>query len=501
MRLILVFFLYFVLSTLQVFSQDTTCGIVWEPAIQLTNTSYSAYMPKIALSGDDTIHVTWVEDFSKHRLPYARCINGVWEPVIDLIKDTLTYPYRFWSNLIVTQNQSVYLFSAGEPTSQITSPREIRMHKSTDAGTSWSSPYVIGSDSSNGLFSVSLYNDTITVVYAPWKSGYSKRPMMVVSTNAGETWEKRPDTLDGSTRTALTPGTLHLVRDVFVNGAQEKLYMRSFDLGNTWVDKETLSTVDGKFSHEHCIAVNFSLKGSHLFVSWRDATACAGMVGCTIMSRESYRNGNEWNSQLPLTEEPRGYDPDAAISDDDKTVVAWTSELVFVSDHVVTRVRKHPDSSWSSIVDHTPISRVGGLQKVAITKKAVHLVWTQSVGEGSDEKFCIFYRRGVFLTTGAKEEKNVIPDGFSLSQNYPNPFNPSTKIKYEVQSTEYFSIKVYDVFGREVATLVNEKKQPGEYEVEWIADGFASGVYYYRFTIYDSGFKLRTETKKAILMK
>jgi hypothetical protein len=506
MRLVVMLCTGLFLFTLQTFSQDTTDGIVWYPPIQLTDTSYSAYEPKIALSGDDTIHVTWKEDFYKHRLPYARCINGVWEPIKDLITDTVIYPYPFGSNLIIAQDQNVYMFSANEPTSQTTSPRETRMHKSTDGGTSWSSPFIAGDDSSGWVLSANVNEDTLILVYAPEKSSYIQKPMIIVSTDDGDTWTLRTDTLDGWTRTALTPGTLHLVRDVFVNGAQEKLYLRSTNLGNTWEKAETLSTVDGKFAIEHCIATNSSLNRSFIFVAWRDAISCAGMVGCTIISRETYDNGNNWISPEILTEEPRGYNPAAAISDNGITTVAWTSELLYVNDHVVSRVRKHRDSTWSSIVDHSPTARVGGLQQVAVTKKAVHLVWAQSVGVGADEKFCIFYRRGEFLTTEVKEHNEPIPDEFLLRQNYPNPFNPSTKIKFKIPNYGLVLLKVYDVFGREVSILVNERKQPGVYEVEWnptTSSGqmLASGVYFYRCMVQDSRSKVWTDTRKAIFMK
>lgn len=91
-----------------------------------------------------------------------------------------------------------------------------------------------------------------------------------------------------------------------------------------------------------------------------------------------------------------------------------------------------------------------------------------------------------------KEEKNIIPQEFSLSQNYPNPFNPSTTIKFSVPavgrnaiSTYKVVLKVYDLLGKEVATLVNEEKAPGNYEVRFNAEtlhgtSLPSGVYFYR---------------------
>ena len=73
-----------------------------------------------------------------------------------------------------------------------------------------------------------------------------------------------------------------------------------------------------------------------------------------------------------------------------------------------------------------------------------------------------------------------VPMTFSLSQNYPNPFNPTTRIVYALPTSQHVVLKVYDVLGREVETLVNSQQAPGTYRVELNATGFASGVYFYR---------------------
>jgi photosystem II stability/assembly factor-like uncharacterized protein len=89
-----------------------------------------------------------------------------------------------------------------------------------------------------------------------------------------------------------------------------------------------------------------------------------------------------------------------------------------------------------------------------------------------------------------------IPKKFNLSQNYPNPFNPSTKINYELPITNYVSIKVYDLTGKEIAQLVNENKQAGFYTVEFNAGNLASGMYFYRIQAGDF-----SAVKKMILVK
>ena len=72
------------------------------------------------------------------------------------------------------------------------------------------------------------------------------------------------------------------------------------------------------------------------------------------------------------------------------------------------------------------------------------------------------------------------PETFQLYQNFPNPFNPSTKIRFRIADYGWVTLKVFDVLGREVATLVNEEMSPGRYERTFNARGLASGVYLYQ---------------------
>lgn len=81
-----------------------------------------------------------------------------------------------------------------------------------------------------------------------------------------------------------------------------------------------------------------------------------------------------------------------------------------------------------------------------------------------------------------EEREHQLPESFSLSQNYPNPFNPTTMIEYQLPQRTFVSLKIYDILGREVATLVNEEKNAGVFTVTWNASYFSSGVYFLRMT-------------------
>lgn len=101
---------------------------------------------------------------------------------------------------------------------------------------------------------------------------------------------------------------------------------------------------------------------------------------------------------------------------------------------------------------------------------------------------------------GIKKTGTTIPEGYELGQNYPNPFNSSTIIKFQIanvgQSSQTVILKIFDITGKEVATLVNEYLKPGTYEVRFDASDFSSGVYFY---IMSSG--EFNETKRMILLK
>ena len=85
------------------------------------------------------------------------------------------------------------------------------------------------------------------------------------------------------------------------------------------------------------------------------------------------------------------------------------------------------------------------------------------------------------VSTGIVENiLNKLPIKFSLFQNYPNPFNPSTTIKYSIPQQSYITLKIYDILGRQVATVIDEVKPPGNYQVEFNAANLPSGVYFYR---------------------
>lgn len=104
---------------------------------------------------------------------------------------------------------------------------------------------------------------------------------------------------------------------------------------------------------------------------------------------------------------------------------------------------------------------------------------------------------GSGITVSVKEiTDKIVPEAFTLFQNYPNPFNPTTTISFTLPSRSFVSLKIFDLLGREVATIVAEEMSAGSYSKQWNATNVSSGIYYYRL---HAGTYI--ETKKLVLLR
>jgi hypothetical protein len=104
------------------------------------------------------------------------------------------------------------------------------------------------------------------------------------------------------------------------------------------------------------------------------------------------------------------------------------------------------------------------------------------------------------LSTSVKDIA-AVPTSFGLDQNYPNPFNPSTAISYQLTAVSFVNLKVFDMLGREVESLVDGRKEAGRYSLNWNAANLPSGVYLYQLTAISEKGEMFKDTKRAILLK
>jgi len=118
---------------------------------------------------------------------------------------------------------------------------------------------------------------------------------------------------------------------------------------------------------------------------------------------------------------------------------------------------------------------------------------SQYIFAGTDSSV---WRRSLSEIIGIKNTGTNIPNNYSLSQNYPNPFNPKTIIRFQIKDLKFVTLKVYDILGKEVATLVNEKINSGKYEVTFDGSNQPSGIYFYKLETENF-----TDIKKMVLIK
>ena len=160
-----------------------------------------------------------------------------------------------------------------------------------------------------------------------------------------------------------------------------------------------------------------------------------------------------------------------------------TSEGVLLNWTTATEINNHGFEIERS-EDATEFYTVAFIQGAGTSTESREYVYTDNVEYEGGEIF--YYRLKQVDLDGRVEYSDIvevefdIPRDFVLHQNYPNPFNPSTTIKYAVPNTSQVSIKVYDMTGQEVASLVNEMKEAGTYEIKFDARNLASGIYIYR---------------------
>ena len=235
--------------------------------------------------------------------------------------------------------------------------------------------------------------------------------------------------------------------------------------------------------------------------------------GRSIYYKRSTDGGVSWGADSRLTNNTAGsYTPSVAVSGSVVHLV-WRDDRDG-NPEVYYNCSTDGGVSWGSDTRLTNNTANSYLASVAVSGSAVHVVWS----DNRDGNYEIYYKQDpTGNPTSVISVDDIVPREYRLFQNYPNPFNPSTRIRFSVrgsglpagqagfeesgsgfmvQGSRLLTLKVYDLLGREVATLVNENLPPGSYEVTFDASGLPSGVYFYRLRAGEF-----TQTKRMVLMR
>lgn len=322
--------------------------------------------------------------------------------------------------------------------------------QTTNGGANWSA-YPLGLGSTVILFDIYFFNSSVG--YAPaWNYG-NNSSFMVHTTNAGVSWAS----VSGGVSAGLGS------RSIFCTDANTCYAIgwngnhgvyKTIDGGATWNSINALTSWD-------CASIYFTSATTGV------ATVAAGSPRGIIRTSDGgstwnqvYNSGGSSMSSVYFTDSNNGF----AVGDGG-TILKTTDG----------------GATWNSMTSPTTQRLV-----------SVHFP-TATIGYAVGNTGTIIKYSG---PSDVSNNQTSLPTSFVLSQNYPNPFNPTTNIGFRIAGYGFVSLKVFDVLGREVATLVNEQLKPGSYETVFDASNLASGVYLYRLQAGDF-----VQSRKLVLMK
>jgi hypothetical protein len=328
-----------------------------------------------------------------------------------------------------------------------------RVCYSTDEGNTWKTPSNVGVPTDVFLkpFAVAGTNFYLGGAGA---CGLCDQGGVYLSTNSGASWAQR-----GLSNIYLLATRGTNVYAVGFNG-----FCFSKDTASTW---DTLSLlVGGYLPNINAIA----FRDSEMYVGYIDFPP-TGFSGGVFRSTNG---GRQWESIS------------AGLSHDEDwvTSLAVRGEHVFAGTTAGVYILNKDDTSWTTVGTGLP-SPPERVDYLAATDSNLYAglvggIWKRPISE---------------MVTTVSPPPTGVPTNFVLFQNFPNPFNPNTTIKYALPRVSQVSLTVYDILGRQVSVLVNERKEAGVYEVKYDGSNLASGVYFYRLQAGDF-----VATKRLLLL-
>ena len=351
---------------------------------------------------------------------------------------------------------------------------EIQLSSSTDGGLTWSTPVVVSDRKGNAQGG--NYSDHAPMpaigpngeIYVTWMG--PEGLMFDKSTDGGITWLDNDINVTGFhinwlvfnvPGIPIVPGFPIINCDLSSGAYNGIIYICWTDERSGYNDTDVwlVKSTDGGLNWSSPIRVNDDPPGKHQFFAWMTIDQTNGNLYFVFYDRRNY------------------------------TSVQTDVFMALSKDGGNTFTNFKVSENWFAI---NPNNYIGHYIGVSAHNNIVRPVWTRI-----DNDYPSLWTAIVDSVTSVDEESNqAVPLDYELSQNYPNPFNPVTKINYHIPELSPVTLKVYDVLGDEIATLVNEEKPAGSYEVKFNAIKLPSGIYFYQLQA--NGY---SNTKKMLLLK
>ncbi len=375
--------------------------------------------------------------------------------------------------------------------------------RSTDSGLTWSTSRPLGLASKFNAYPEIKIDDSgiIHIIYYSYnRIGLEFENIHYVSSNDGGITFSSPvvgSNFIGSKPCDCCPADIHFLNNgkkiiAFRNDENNirDMYFVSAD-SNNWGNLTRISNDNYN--------INFCPSSGPTIASKDSLIAISYMVGKNDVFKAflkiSNNNLNSFGDSIPL--DPNAQNdieqnhPSVGIDNDFTTHIIWEDErglgdiyygkLLFGNNFV---------SDIQSIIEDTTFSYQGE-PRLFVQNNDGHIVWTDTRNESH-----IYYRKWKTIPNSVDEELETGKRKFNLN-NFPNPFNPKTKILFSLNNTENVSLKIYDVFGREIKTLIDKKfMSDGNYKIDFDGSNFNSGIYFYKLTTNNF-----SEMKKMVLVK
>lgn len=373
------------------------------------------------------------------------------------INGSSVLPFTAYTNIrdfdaAISSTNSIYLIY------DLNSNNDVRFHGSANGGVTWAGAVFLSSAAALPTLNFSLTGDTAVINY---KGPIAGTDTLTAAIRNVRYRESAAGTLSvvGSFTTPLAAGT---VRDQFMgvrNGTNVWLFYTTGTTGS--IDLNCITSNDGGTTYGAPFTIGSS-PGRDEY--WFDAKPYNSGVDLIFYS-DSLQGGAPTNSS-------------------DKLMNCYALNTTPNTFSGLTQLSERPPT-WSgrgyipTLIEYYDANADAGVIWVGV--------------DGANRR--LFYDRYGALTH-ISHNSNEVPEKYSLSQNYPNPFNPTTKFNFSIPKNSFVSLKVFDVLGREVATIVEKDFSMGSYTVDFDATKLSTGIYFYTLKTGDF-----TETKKMMLVK
>jgi len=414
------------------YKRSTDYGTNWGPDVRFTYNSEVSYRPSVSLNGN-FVHVVWCDNRDGNFEIYYKRSTDYGSTWSQDIRITNTPTNTSWAPSMAVNGSIMHVVWE----EVIASNEEIYYKQSTDNGISWSNNVCLSNDETSSFYpSVAVSGTDVHAVWYGYNSGY-RSVFYKHSLDGGINWSPNMILTNVSAQSynpavAAKNQIVHVVWHDTRYGNEEVFYMRSSNAGSNWGSEVRLTNNTG-ISYYPSIC----LSGTSVHLAWYDNSDGNFEIYYGLSTNE----GLTWQPNIRLT--------------------------------------------YNQYDSYRP--------SIAAQDTMLHIIWN----DNRDGDWEMYYKRN--FTTNTIHIGNIsseIPSEVILRQNYPNPFNPETKISFAIPKEGYTTLRIFDVNGKEVKTLVNENKRAGNYSVDFNAGSLSSGVY---FCSLKSGGV--TITRKLILLK